>query len=73
MFIRIMPKLHVVIKWLCHSFGDEHVEQVLQGTVAKPPNKRAKSAKETDEEAVVSISVLCLIKHFFDTHKSVTD
>jgi len=61
MFIRIMPKLHSIVKWFIQGVGEEQAEKAIQGTVAKPPAKRSRT-KEAEEDAKVP-TFMC----FFDT------
>jgi len=49
MFIRIMPKLHVVVKALFQAICEEQAEHAIQGTVTKPPSKKAKGSTVTSE------------------------
>jgi len=50
MFLRAMPKLHIVVKSLIKAIGEEQAEAAIQGTVVKPAAKRHRGAKDKDAD-----------------------
>lgn len=54
MFLRTMPRLHIVIKNLIRALGEEQAEAAIQGTVVKPAAKKHRGTKdkESDDDVV---------------------